>query len=676
MTDRALGAGLAVLLFAVYALGASPTIYVGDSGELVTAVHLLGIPHPSGYPLYVMLGKLWTLLVPAGSIAHRMSLFSAACAAAACGILYLTGRAMRLRRGAALLGALLLAYGPSFWSQANIQRVYALNALFVVLATAALWRWHALRGGAFAPGREPDRPAARADPRADRWLVVVFLIAGLGATNHLFMGAFAACVGVFALLRAPDIIRRPRILAFSGAAFTAGLLPYLYLPLRSMAGPRLDWGNPETLEGFMDVVLRQGFWERAWIERPTDLFIIGADYLSGLGTEVAWLGLIPAVAGMLAWRRLGLFVILPVLVMGANFSSMALHGSRVDLFIWHRYYIPSYLMAALLAASGWDLLQGRLERRLHGIGLGRTLAAAVSVVVLVLPGALLAGGWQEFDRSRYRVADAFSRSLLEALPPGAHLVATDDNILFTSMYLHLVEGVRPDVDLILQGVGGADLPPLKFDPDTDPVFFTHHPNWNMPGLEIVPVGLTFRAWREGRPWPEPVLPGPWLEGERDPRVPRDHLTRNLMGHYHYMRGVTFEPHDWPGAAREFRIAAETAPDNDVLFYNLGLIYRRNGLLDESLDAFRRSRQVNPRHLASGGRPRASDRIREVQAELAALRELETELAKDPALKGIPPGTVAWHLKMAALLEARGQAVHARGHDLRARLQADGASPGG
>ena len=60
----AVAVGLSLFLFVVYALGASRTIYVGDSGELITAVYLLGVPHPSGYPLFVMLGKLWTLLVP------------------------------------------------------------------------------------------------------------------------------------------------------------------------------------------------------------------------------------------------------------------------------------------------------------------------------------------------------------------------------------------------------------------------------------------------------------------------------------------------------------------------------------------------------------------------------------------------------------------------------------
>src|SRR5437773_4527895 len=116
-----------VAAFAVYALGASRTIYVGDSGELVTAVAVLGIPHPSGYPLYVLLGKLWTLAVPIGSIAFRMSLFSAFWAAAACGMLYRLSRETRLSVPASILSALLLAFAPTFWAEANVQRVYALN---------------------------------------------------------------------------------------------------------------------------------------------------------------------------------------------------------------------------------------------------------------------------------------------------------------------------------------------------------------------------------------------------------------------------------------------------------------------------------------------------------------------------------------------------------------------
>ena len=83
---------------------------------------------------------------------------------------------------------------------------------------------------------------------------------------------------------------------------------------------------------------------------------------------------------------------------------------------------------------------------------------------IVVPLSGMALGYGEFDRSRYRVAEDFGRKLLTSLPEGAHLSASGDNVLFPLMYLHWVEGLRPDIDLILQGVAEPERPPLRFDP--------------------------------------------------------------------------------------------------------------------------------------------------------------------------------------------------------------------
>src|SRR5262249_4408111 len=190
LKDSLAAAGLAAGVLTVYALGACPTIYVGDSGELVTAVHLLGIPHPTGSPSYVLLGKLWTLGLPAGSIAWRMSLFSAVCAAAACGLLYRLCRTIGLGSIAAVLAALLLAFSPSFWGEANVQRVYALGAVFVVLATTAAWRWHERRDAASLAG--------------------AFFLGGLGATAHIFMAGYSLALLLFLVLPEPPLGTCPR----------------------------------------------------------------------------------------------------------------------------------------------------------------------------------------------------------------------------------------------------------------------------------------------------------------------------------------------------------------------------------------------------------------------------------------------------------------------------------
>jgi 4-amino-4-deoxy-L-arabinose transferase-like glycosyltransferase len=578
--DLVIGFALALGSFGVYAWGSCRTIYVGDSGELVTAVHLLGIPHPTGYPLYVLLGKLWTVALPVGSVAWRMSLFSAACAAAACAVLFRLLRQADVRTSAAAFAALLFAFGPSFWAEANIQRVYALNALFVLLALGAAWRWHATR--------------------ASRSFVLAAFWCGLGATNHTFLGVQALAFAVFAVGTDPGILRRPRLLAAAAAACLVGLLPYAWLPLRSLADPALDWGDPETFDAFADVVLRRDFWQRAWIEGPADLVPIGRDWLASFARELTWPGALLGLVGAAAGWRLGWPVGLPLLVMLANVAVLALHGSRSDLFLWHRYYIPSYAMAAVLAGLGCEVLLRRLPR-------------AAGALPFALPLWLLVTGFASFDRSGYRVAEAFSSEVLRALPPGATLSASDDNILFSLLYLHFVEGLRPDVDLVLQGVAKADIAPLRFDPDRDALFFTHHPNWDVPGLDVVPVGLVFRVVRSGRPAPELVLPLTPLAGEDDPRVPKDDLTQNLIAQLHYMLGVTFETRDWPRARAELEAAARAAPANDVLFYNMGLIYARNGHLDLARDAFTRAHEINPRHLPSGTRPRASDRLAELDA---------------------------------------------------------------
>jgi tetratricopeptide (TPR) repeat protein len=637
---------IAASLFAVYAAGACPTIYVGDSGELVTAVHLLGIPHPTGYPLYVLLGKLWTLALPLGSVAWRMSLFSSACAALACALVYRCVERAGADRLAAGFAALLLAFAPSFWSQANIQRVYALGALFVVLATASAWRWYAERSGAR--------------------LALAFFLCGLGATNHTFMAVYAVALGLFVLLCEPRIVRRPAEIARAGVAFAAGLLPYAYLPIRSRADPPLDWGDPERLDAFLDVVLRRDFWERAWIETPADWIVIAGDYARSLGEETGWIGAALAAVGLLVGRRRGWPVALFVLVMLGNVISQGLHGSRSDIFVWHRYYIPSYVMLALLAGLGCQVVTGAVLAR---------LPRPARLLPLALPLAMLISGWPTHDRARYRIAEGFGEEVLRALPPGAHLIATDDNVLFSLLYMHFVDGKRPDMHLIPQGVGDAELPPLRFDPDTDPVFFTHHPNWNMPALELVPVGLLFRAWRAGTPPPPVTLPAGPLPGEHDDGVPKDYLTQNLIGQFHYMLGVTAEQRDWPRAAREFEAATAAAPHNDVLFYNLGLIYQRNGLVEEALAAFRRSHEINPRHLASQSRPRASTKLRELEVEHARLARIEAGLRTAPELAATAAERADRHRRLAALLDAAGEPSAARGHELRAqRLEHPGPRP--
>ena len=605
--------GLTLVGLLAYGLGACPSIYVGDSGELVAAVHTLGIPHPSGYPLYVLLGKLWTLCLPFGSVALRMSWFSVVTAAGTVGAVYVLARRLELERAGAALAALVLAFSPSFWSQATIQRVYSLNALFVVASLLAVWHWH------------------REEGRARLW--PVFLLAGLGSANHTFMALEGGAIALWVFWAHPELRRDLKAWLGAAAGFGAGLAPYLFLMWRSRADPRLDWGNPETAAALVRHVLRRTHWSRAWVQEWRDVPAVASDFLQGLGQEVLWLGLPLAALGVVLARRKRWPLALLLMIVALNLVALLGHGSRTDIFVWHRYYIPSYVVLALFIGAGGEWLFARRRR--------------LAQVVWLLPLLLLATGWREHDRSRFRLGEAYSRELLAGLPPGAHLAASDDNILFVLIYLQQVEGVRPDVDLVLQGVWDADLLPLRFDPDRESLYFTHHPNWQVPGIALIPDGLTFRVGRSGGP-PAPVHELPeWLPGELDRAVPKDYLAQNLIGQFHYMRGLGFETGDWPATVAEFEPAARAGPENDVLYYNLGLILHRNGRLRLARAAFARAHAINPRGIVSGRRALASERMAELDAEMKNVGWAESGRVGDPAVE---------RAEQALLLALDGEAV--------------------
>ena len=167
-----------------------------------------------------------------------------------------------------------------------------------------------------------------------------------------------------------------------------------------------------------------------------------------------------------------------------------------------------------------------------------------------------------------------------------------------------------------QGVGEADLPPLRFDPDTRSALLDASP-------ELEPARargrsdrqrLPDRARGERRRRRSCFRSGP-LAGEDDPRVPKDYLTQNLIGHFHYMLGVTFEKTRLAARARaSSRRRRAPRPTNDVLFYNLGLIYRRNGRsTTPSRPSSARTRSTRAISRAEP-RVRASDRLAELAAE--------------------------------------------------------------
>lgn len=127
--------------FFLYIRTLAPTILEGDGAEFQTLACTLGIAHTTGYPFYLMLGKLFTFL-PVGDIAYRVNLMSAVCAAGAVFLAYFIMLRLVKNLPSAFLASIFLAISYTLWSQAIIAEVYTLNLLGVSLLLYLIFRWN------------------------------------------------------------------------------------------------------------------------------------------------------------------------------------------------------------------------------------------------------------------------------------------------------------------------------------------------------------------------------------------------------------------------------------------------------------------------------------------------------------------------------------------------------
>lgn len=407
-------AAVALVLLALYAATAPRTVMMEDDGSFILASHFLGVAHPPGYPLHTLLGKLATL-VPAGSVAYRVHLLSAVLGALSCAALWLCARALGAGRFAAYVAALGLGACAVFWSQSTIAEVYTLNTLFFFLLLLL-----ALRGAPLAP--------------------MAFLF-GLSLSNHWPL--MLLCAPALAVLlwprRAELLARLPRLAGW----LALGLVPYAWMVARSHAPLPISFAGPLGSVGEVwFFVSRAGYAEvdvsstAGALDRLRYLGFLGGELgrqfalagtaLAALGFWQQWRAWDKRVAGGLT---LGFLMPTAVLVLLLGFDYDAFHKH-----VFHVYPLPAYGVAALWMALGVTWLAGRF---------GRGAARAAGTAALVLIGAF---GLYHNRLAEYRWVERYGRALLEALPQDAVVLLNGADVPPLA-YLHLVEGVRPDVTL-------------------------------------------------------------------------------------------------------------------------------------------------------------------------------------------------------------------------------------
>jgi hypothetical protein len=428
LRDEGLTILLAILVLGVYLGTLGRTVGRADTFEFQVVASKLGIAHPTGYPLYLLLGKLFTLL-PVGSIAFRVNLLSAVCATGATLWVYASLRQLLQVRQESypaipLLGALAFAFSPTLWSQAVEAEVYALNSLFVAFSLWVLIRIfgkHARR-----------QPVGTLVP-------ILFFALGLSLTNHLTTVILFPPVALTLLLTRPRLHWKGWLGA--GLLFVAGISIYLYLPLR---WPAVHDGALMTLREFVDWVIGGRFKGAlqlgAWRTDSTRYAIVGRlvlDQWGWPGVALATLGLLELFRGQ--WR---VALITITAWLGYAFYALSFYVPDISVFL-----VPAHLVMAIWMGYGVGAATGLLASSNGRAGVA--IVPVLATLFAILPLSLLTGHWSSLDRSTPNPLEAWGRHLLSLdLDLGAAVLADSEKIA-PLYYLQQTEGLRPDLEIIV-----------------------------------------------------------------------------------------------------------------------------------------------------------------------------------------------------------------------------------
>ena len=474
---------LSVAVLALYAITLAPSTAMWDASEYIAAAKVLGIPHPPGNPMFVLLAHAFALLPVPVSYAARVNLLAATTSAVSAGCWFLVAhRSLRgfdmppiPRRATAAAAAWLGATAFTVWNQSVVnEKVYTVAMLGLAVSAWCALRWH--------DALDDDR--ARFS-RADAYLVLAAYVCGLGYANHPAGFLPIPAIGLF-VLRRPSTLRRWRTLMAAALLLGVGLTPFLSQPIRAAHRPAINVGEPTACAGAPElsctfstatwqklmsnvsreqygghnVVLRQapigaqfGMWwqyfQWQWMrdvlkEHPLAQQVVALCVLAlGLFGGVRHYQRDRASFALVAPL---IFTLTPALIVYLNFRYGATQspelGETVNREVRDRdyFYVWSFATWSVWVGIGLGALWQQLASRATW---ARTaVVMALALVPLLMNGASASRRGQHFTA-------LWARDLLQSVEPNGVLITNGDNDSFPVWYAQLVEGVRPDVTIAL-----------------------------------------------------------------------------------------------------------------------------------------------------------------------------------------------------------------------------------
>ena len=447
-----------IAVLGVYIHTAAPNVLSGDSAEFQFAAPLLGVPHPTTYPLYILLGKLTTLVVPIGEIAWRVTILSSVCAALTTICCVALVHRVGQSKLAALLAGLALSVTPGLWNAATIAEVYALLMLLLAaLMTVLTWIG------------TPTTSLSLEQTPHHRLLYLGGFITGLGCTHHgLFvltgLPIFTAYILISLIQHRLPLAKLP-LLAVS---FVLGLAPLIYPFIQFARYGPFDginvglpeyyfWGAPTSWQAVFDLMtggdVRRGIFQiPSMSEFGQVLHMVGNRLMFEFGPIGTLVGFIGSICTFYYRRDVGIGL---VWICSATLGYLILLGPAVQdapvftlpIVLPWSVWVGIGGLTIVRSCSNWLSSYDRLQstttyhhKRLGQLG---------NILLVGLLATTLIWGYTRVSVSSKRhlwLFHDFGQTILETVPPNAAIIThwEQGTILH---YLIAIEGQRPDIEV-------------------------------------------------------------------------------------------------------------------------------------------------------------------------------------------------------------------------------------
>ena len=531
LTLRLWGLVTALAVWSLYLLTIAPTTGFWDTSEYVTTAHILGLPHPPGNPFFVLVGRVWDLLLGFTGlpVALRINVLSATLSAGASFFSFLAVARMvahfRENRHEILVASMVAVWigatAFTVWTQSNLnEKVYTLSLFIVSLVSYLTMVWV----------DEADTA------RGNRLLVLIALLLGLGWSNHTMSLLPGPALALFVLLHRWRAALNPRVLGLGVALFAVGYsVQLLFVPIRSAQNPIIDEADPECptlLSAVTPSVIddRFGNSKLSVACEPLALSLIRDQYGPGPVTQrqaplhrqyanywqyfdwqwarslppggrvaVSMIFLFLALLGLWTHFRSDrktfvyagtlFFTVTLLLVYYLNFKhGYSLYLEEVPNILQHEvrerdyFYIIGFQLWGIYAGLGLVALWGNWsvpDRRRSAVPPDRTrlpedrpsgFSARHRRAAPILAVALVPFlfNFARADRTEDSAARDWAYNILQSVEPYAVLFTNGDNDTFPLWYLQEVEGIRRDVTVIVHSYLGTDWYPKQLRSLTTP----------------------------------------------------------------------------------------------------------------------------------------------------------------------------------------------------------------